>query len=82
MSEAVPQYLAAHIQDRLTDEANELGIRVDIRGDLVYLRGEVATPAQRAAVEEITREMTEGRSIRNEVHVVAVHEPEGEETLS
>jgi hypothetical protein len=82
MSEDVPQYLAAHIHDRLTDEADELGIRVDIRGDLIYLRGEVASAGQRRLVEDITREMATGRRIRNEVHVVAVPEPEGEETLS
>ncbi|GAA2086442.1 BON domain-containing protein [Actinomadura alba] len=82
MSEDVPQYLAAHIHDRLADEADELGIRVDIRGDLVYLRGEVATPQQRQRVEAIARDIATGRRIRNEVHVVAVLEPEGEETLS
>ncbi|MBC6457940.1 BON domain-containing protein [Actinomadura sp. HBU206391] len=82
MSEDVPQYLAAHIHDRLTAEADELGIRVDIRGELIYLRGEVASAEQRRLVEDIAREMATGRRIRNEVHVVAVHEPEGEELLS
>jgi len=82
MSEDVPQYLAAHIHDRLADEADELGIRVDIRGDIIYLRGEVASPEQRDRVEAIARAMSTGRRIRNEVHVVAVPEPDGEETLT
>lgn len=78
----MPQYLAAHIQDRLTGEADELGIRIDIRGDILYLRGEVASGEQRRMVEDIARKAAPGLSIRNEVHVVSVHEPEGEETLS
>jgi osmotically-inducible protein OsmY len=82
MSEDVPQYLAAHIQERLAEQANELGIRVDIRGSVVYLRGEVASEEQRRLIEETALDVAPGRQVRNEVHVVAVHEPEGEETLS
>lgn len=78
----MPQYLAAHIQDRLTEQANELGLRVDVRGPIVYLRGEVASEEQRRMIEEIARNAAPGHQIRNELHVVAVHEPEGEETLS
>jgi hypothetical protein len=82
MSEDVPEYLAAHIQDRLAERADELGIRVEIRGPIVYLCGEVASEEQRRMMEEIAREAAPGRQVRNEVHVVVVHEPEGEETLS
>lgn len=75
-------YLAAHIQERLAAEAYELGIRVDVRGDVVHLRGEVVSEERRRAVEEAAREAAEGREICNELHVVAVPEPDGEEQIS
>ena len=78
----VPGYLAAHIQERLAAVAHELGIRVDVHGDVVYLRGEVVTEERRRAVEDAARGAAEGRRIRNEVSVVSAREPEGEETLS
>ena len=78
----LPGYLSAHIQERLADEAHELGIRVDVRGDKVHLRGEVVSEERRRDVEEAARAAAEGHEICNEVHVVAVAEPEGEERLS
>jgi hypothetical protein len=75
-------YLPAHIQEALASRAHELGIRVDVRGDVVHLRGEVATEERRRAVEEAARGAAEGLEICNELHVVAVPEPEGEERLS
>ncbi|MFF5260072.1 BON domain-containing protein [Actinomadura viridis] len=75
-------YLAAHIQERLAGRAHELGIRVDVRGEVIYLRGEVVNEERRREVEEAARGAAEGRPIRNEVSVVPVREPGGEETLS
>ncbi|WP_328601089.1 BON domain-containing protein [Actinomadura physcomitrii] len=76
------EYLPAHIQETLASRAHELGIRVDVRGNVVHLRGEVASEDQRREVEEAARAAAEGHEICNEVHVVAVPEPEGEEWLS
>ncbi|TDC80653.1 BON domain-containing protein [Actinomadura sp. 7K507] len=78
----LPGYVSAHIQERLATEAHELGIRVDVRGDVVHLRGEVVSEERRRDVEEAARAAAEGREICNEVHVVAVAEPDGEERLS
>lgn len=78
----VPHYLAAHIHDSLAEETHELGIRVDVRGDVVYLRGDVVTEERRLQVEEVARTAAEGHEIRNEVSVVSVREPDSEETLS
>ncbi|MFA1537788.1 BON domain-containing protein [Actinomadura monticuli] len=75
-------YLAAHIQERLAADAYELGIRVDVRGDVVHLRGEVVSEERSRAVEEAARVAAEGREICNELHVVAVPEPDGEERIS
>ena len=77
-----PGYVSARIKERLADEAYELGVRVDVDGDTVRLRGEVMSEEQRRDVEEAARAAAGGREIRNEVHVVAVDEPEGEERLS
>jgi osmotically-inducible protein OsmY len=77
-----PGYLAAHIQERLSSHAHELGIQVDVRGEVVYLRGEVVTEERRREVEEAARGAAEGRTVRNEVSVTPVREPDGEETLS
>lgn len=78
----LPGYLAAHVQERLATEAHELGIRVDVRGDVVHLRGEVVSEERRRDVETTARAAAGGREICNEVHVVAVAEPDGEERLS
>ncbi|TDD73998.1 BON domain-containing protein [Actinomadura rubrisoli] len=78
----LPGYLSAHIQERLAAEAFELGIRVDVRGEVVHLRGEVVSEERRLAVEDAARVAAEGREICNEVSVVPVGEPDGEERLS
>ncbi|RKS71067.1 BON domain-containing protein [Actinomadura pelletieri DSM 43383] len=78
----LPGYVSAHIQERLAAQAYELGIRVDVRGDVVHLRGEVVSEERRRLVEEIARGAAAGREIRNEVHVVAVGAPDDEERLS
>ncbi|WP_026413343.1 BON domain-containing protein [Actinomadura oligospora] len=77
-----PDYLEAHISERLATRAHELGIRVDVRDDVVYLHGEVVSDDQRRELEEAAREAAEGREIHNEVSVVPVRAPDGEETLS
>ncbi|MFI0410653.1 BON domain-containing protein [Actinomadura sp. 3N508] len=77
-----PEYLSAHIQEKVAAEAHELGIRVDVRGDVVHLRGEVVSEERSRDVERTARDAAEGREIRNELHVVAVAEPDHEERLS
>ncbi|MEO3827007.1 BON domain-containing protein [Actinomadura sp. B10D3] len=76
------RYLSAHIQERLAAEAYELGIRVDVRGDVVHLHGEVVSEERRRAVEDAARVAAGGREICNELHVVAVPEPDAEERIS
>ncbi|MEW2354962.1 BON domain-containing protein [Spirillospora sp. NPDC029432] len=76
------EYVAAHIQEKLAERVHELGVHVDVRGDVVYLRGQVMTEGQRREIEDAAHGAAEGRRIRNEVSVVSVREPDGEETLS
>ncbi|MEV4256523.1 BON domain-containing protein [Spirillospora sp. NPDC049652] len=77
-----PDYLEAHIAERLATRAHELGISVDVRDEAVYLRGEVVSEERRRELEDAARAAAEGREIRNEVSVVPVRAPDGEETLS
>lgn len=77
-----PHYLAARIKSRLAEDARtvELGIQVDVRGDIVFLRGQVATPRRRELIETVAREAAGGRRISNDVTVVEIRPPKTEET--
>ena len=46
-----PQYVAARVQRALAEDerTNELGIRVDVRGEQLFLRGQVAGDERRRA---------------------------------
>lgn len=78
-----PEHVAARIQRRLAEDprTNELGIHATMRGDVVYLHGEVAGEQRRRLVAEVAGEAAEGREVRNEVSVLDVREPSEEEPL-
>ncbi|MDN3359328.1 BON domain-containing protein [Actinomadura sp. DC4] len=67
-----PHRLAARIRDRLAQDARtvEFGIDVDVRDDVVVLRGQVATARRRALIEAVARESAAGLRIANDVTVV------------
>ena len=82
--EDTPHRLAARIKDRLAEDARtvEFGIDVDVRGDVVILRGQVATERRRALIEAVARESASGLRIANDVIVVEApsqdkHPPRG-----
>jgi hypothetical protein len=76
-TENAPHRLAARIKDRLAEDARtvEFGIEVDIRDDVVFLRGQVATERRRALIEAIARESAAGLRIANDVIVVEPQSP-------
>lgn len=76
-SENTPHRLAARIKDRLAEDARtvEFGIDVDIRDDVVVLRGQVATARRRALIEAVAREWASGLRIANDVTVVELPSP-------
>jgi osmotically-inducible protein OsmY len=78
-----PHYVAARVQRALAedDRTTELGIRVDVRGDQVYLRGQVTSSERRRQIENVTREATPGLKVHNEITLVEVSEPGEEEHL-
>jgi osmotically-inducible protein OsmY len=67
-----PHRLAARIRNRLAEDARtvEFGIDVDVRDDVVVLRGQVATARRRALIEAVARESAAGLRIANDVIVV------------
>lgn len=71
-TENAPHRLAARIRDRLAEDARtvEFGIDVDVRDDVVVLRGQVATARRRALIEAVARESAAGLRIANDVIVV------------
>jgi osmotically-inducible protein OsmY len=78
-----PPYVAGTIERALAEDprTHELGIRADIRNDVVYLRGEVAGEERRQLITEVVAEVAPHLTVRNEVSVAEVHPPGQEERL-
>ncbi|MEZ0074798.1 BON domain-containing protein [Planotetraspora sp. GP83] len=78
-----PHYVAARVQRVLAedDRTNELGIRVDVRGEEVYLRGQVSSEERRHQIEDVAQEAAPGLRVHNEIKLVEVREPGEEEHL-
>jgi uncharacterized membrane protein len=79
----VPAYDAGAIERALAEDprTHELGIRADVRDDVVYLRGEVAGEERRRLIAEVVADAAPHLTVRNEVSVAAVHPPGEEEKL-
>ncbi|MGW0805781.1 BON domain-containing protein [Nonomuraea sp. NPDC002799] len=78
-----PQYVAARVQQALAEDGrtHELGIRVDIRGDQLFLRGQVSGVEQRVRLGQVAQEAAPELHVHNEVKVVDVTEPGEDEHL-
>ncbi|HLU71694.1 MAG TPA: BON domain-containing protein [Nonomuraea sp.] len=78
-----PQYVAARVQAALAEDGrtHELGIRVDVRGDQLFLRGQVSGAEQRERLGQVAREAAPGLHVHNEVNVVEVNRPLEDEHL-
>jgi hypothetical protein len=77
------RYLAGDIERALASDprTSELGVRADVRDDVVILRGEVAGELRRRLIAEVARDAAPGLDVRNEVSVSEVRPPEPEELL-
>jgi osmotically-inducible protein OsmY len=84
MNREAPHYTAARIQRRIAedDRVAELGIHVDVRGDEVFLRGQVGTEERRRLIGVVAREGARGLRFHNEINVVEVRDPTDEEQLA
>jgi osmotically-inducible protein OsmY len=71
-------YIAGQVERALTQDqrTNELGVHVEVNGDIVVLRGEVAGVQRRRMVAEVAAEAVPGLAIRNEVSITEVQPPD------
>lgn len=78
-----PQYLASRIRDALANDerTSELGITVLVRGDQIFLRGDVMAAERCGRITDVASEVAPGLRIHNEVRVVEADEPTDEEKL-
>jgi hypothetical protein len=67
-------YIAGQIERALheDDRTHELGVRVEVSGGTVVLRGEVAAPERRWLIGEVAGDAAPGRTVRNEISVTEV----------
>lgn len=83
MTDEAPQYVAARVQRALAedDRTNELGIRVDVRGRQLFLRGTVSGDERRRQATSVAEEAAPGLHVHNELTLVEVRDPGEEEEL-
>ncbi len=76
-------YIAGQIERALheDDRTHELGVRVEVDGDTVVLRGQVAAPERRRLVARVAEDAAPGRTVRNEVSVTELQPPDVAEVL-
>lgn len=72
-------YLGSRIEQRLAEDprTSELGIRVTVSGDRVFVRGEVACADRRNRVIEVVRELIAGLDIVDDLTITEVGLPAG-----
>ncbi|HEX6425658.1 MAG TPA: BON domain-containing protein [Acidimicrobiales bacterium] len=78
------EYVAEHVRRALTTDqrVHEQGLDVAVLGDLVVVRGTVATPALRDAVGEVVAEQVPGAEVVNDVAVAPDAPPGAAEDLA
>ncbi|MFZ2172779.1 MAG: BON domain-containing protein [Rhodococcus sp. (in: high G+C Gram-positive bacteria)] len=78
-----PQYVVARLRRALAEDPRtaELGVRVTIRGNQLYLSGAVICPARKRDLLTVILEHLPSALVRNDVHVVDNREPAGREEL-
>jgi hypothetical protein len=77
-------YLAGRIERALAEDSrtNELGVCVEVKEGIVYLRGEVAGERRRQLVAEVAREAAPELAARNELSVIEVLPPVPDEAAA
>ncbi|MEU9832101.1 BON domain-containing protein [Streptosporangium sp. NPDC048047] len=78
-----PQYVAARVQSALAEDerTHELGIRVVVRGDQLFLHGQVSCDERRGLIADVAGEAAPGLTVRNEIAVMDVRGPGEREEL-
>ena len=78
-----PYYLQARIERRLAEDPDtaELGVRVAVHGDVVYLSGAVASEERRRHVVAAATAEAGGRAVRDDLSVTCAEAPSAAEDL-
>ncbi len=76
-------YAVAHLREALAEDprTNELDIVIQLEGDTLLLRGEVAAPERRVAVEAVARELFPECRIENQLRMISLGDPQGAEEV-
>lgn len=79
-----PQYVAARLQRALTEDPRtaEQGIRVVVRGNQAYLRGDVTSEERRRGLMRVAAEVAPDLSIHDELRIVTTAPPTDDEELT
>lgn len=84
MNEArTPQYEVGRLRRALAEDPRtaEQGVKVTVRGQRVFLDGEVASEERRAKLTEVIAELAPELVVHNDTHVVPAEAPSGREEL-
>ncbi|MFB9902631.1 BON domain-containing protein [Allokutzneria oryzae] len=78
-----PQYAVARLRRALAEDPRtaEQGVRVVLRGDQVYLSGDVASEERRRELDRVVHDIAANLKVHNDVRVVGARAPEGREEL-
>jgi BON domain len=84
MNREAPHYVAARIKRKLAedDRIAELGIHVDVRGQEVFLRGQVNSEERRWQIAAVAQEDEPGLHFHNEINVVEMRDATEEEKFA
>ena len=84
MTRETSNYVAGRIERALASDPRtyELGVRADVRDEVVILRGEVACEQRRRLIAEVVHDAVPGLEVRNEVSVPELQPPGEEEKLT
>jgi osmotically-inducible protein OsmY len=71
-------YIAGQVERALAQDerTHELGVHVEVDGDAVVLRGQVAGEQRQRLVAQVAAEAAPGLAVRNEVSVTEVLPPD------
>ena len=82
--ESMDAYDAEHIREALIADPriNALDVQVSLAGSALLVTGNVPTTERRDAIAAVVAELAPGVDIRNDVSVIDLSEPTGQEVIS
>jgi osmotically-inducible protein OsmY len=77
------EYLIQHVREALAadERVAELGIDLEVHDEDVYVKGDVATPERRDAIEQVVRELVPDRKVHNQIGIEEIFDSDTTENL-